>query len=198
LSDSLPIHAVHQHAHHAQNIHNQALDEQVIILEDAVWNEDAYENNEPAAQPEELPGMGGGMDFQQQNAVFPQPPLIGDDMVDARLRGSHRQALQGEARWFRENANELPCPGARYTVLQTIMSALSILVDKSVHQVVFDLFMTLVSEALPEGNHWPRCELKCIAPMACDTGLAELHVHTNKHTSRRTSQHFLSLALAHL
>jgi hypothetical protein len=110
--DDPELAAVHQHAHHAQNIHNQALDEQVIILEDAVWNEDAYENNEPAAQPEELPGMGGGINFQQQNAVFPQQPLVGDDMVDAHLRGQHRQTLQGEARWFRENANELPCPGA--------------------------------------------------------------------------------------
>jgi hypothetical protein len=146
--------AVHQHAHHAQYIHNQALDEQAMVLEDAVWNEDVDEGEQVAAQPEELAEVGAVQ--PEQNPVLPEQPPGGNNMDPA---GPHRQAARGEGRWFRENANALPCPGARYTVMQIVMSALSILIDKSVHQVVFDLFMTLVSEALPDGNDWPRCDI---------------------------------------
>lgn len=156
--------ALVHHAHHMEAVDHQALDEDAVYLEDVMWNQNdgaahpEMEEQQPAAPEEQVAiGLEGGIEEHQQPAAAPQQAYAGVNEADEPPLPQQRPALPGEARWFQENANELPFPGARCTVMQIIMAALTILVDKAVHQTVFDLIMLMVAEALPEGNNWPRC-----------------------------------------
>jgi hypothetical protein len=114
----------------------------------------------------------GGAELEhQQQQPFPDAAPQAHQAVHAEQPPQQlKPADAGTVRWFQENANEKPFEGARYNVMQIIFAALTILAEHSVHQVVFNQFMKLMSEVLPEGNHWPRYKY-CASKMNCPDSL---------------------------
>lgn len=160
--DDPPLALLVENAHQMEGGGHQVQDEQGILQAEMQWNQD--DGPEDAGMGEQAPPgpvqaqQPAGPDIDGGVAQHgPVPPPVHAQQAEDPLQGAQRQALPGEARWFQENPNERPVPGARATNMQIIMSTLTLLGDKSVHQIVFDLFMQMVSDALPEGNSWPRC-----------------------------------------
>jgi hypothetical protein len=174
-----------QHAHAVEAQEHHVLDQQAALLEEAEWNWDMHDEPDLAAmegeaegheaeEPHDLPGP---MQNQEQPVAAEEPEQQGIDGDDGPAH-PRPAAEPGQARWFAENANELPFQGARFTVMQIILAALTIVEDKSVHQATFNLFMKLVSEVLPEGNNWPRCYLLTVANEPLNSTADSTHIST--------------------
>jgi hypothetical protein len=161
-----------QNAHQLEADEVAAMDELDLQIEEADWNwgvgdapvHQAAELQAGAAQDPNAHEPGEEQQQQQQqpnaNAAQPAHPPVHVDQPNQQ----QKPAEAGTVRWFQENADEKPFAGARYTVMQIIFCALTILAEHSVHQIVFNQFMKLISEVLPEGNHWPRYKC-CPSPI---------------------------------
>jgi hypothetical protein len=153
-----------QNAHQIEADEVAAMDELDLQMEEAEWNwgvGDAPEHQDAELQAgagqhpnEHGPGDEPQHQHQQPNADAAQPAHPPAHAQEPNQH--HKPAEAGTVRWFQENPDEKPFAGARYTVMQIIFCALTILAEHSVHQIVFNQFMKLISEVLPEGNNWPR------------------------------------------
>jgi hypothetical protein len=159
--------AVLQQAHQGEQgwIEEDFSEAAAAQLEDAQWNQDDIGIDDDMHVPgainagQEVNHQALHEDLAQDSfhPNSPPPPLGAHGIANALpFEDGESQNRRREAAHLRHHANEPVVEGGRGSVMQVIMCMLTILAEKNVPHVVFDMFMRAVEAALPEGNNWPK------------------------------------------
>jgi hypothetical protein len=161
LEEEAPALAAMLHQAHQveQGWTEEDFDADVAQQEDLQWNQNDI--HAPAAadvgqEVDEQPLNGAPAPEPHHPNAPPPPPLGGLGNANAVLEDDERGTRHGNAAYLRQHANDPVVAGGRGSVMQVIMCMLTILAEKNVPHVVFDMFMRAVEAALPEGNNWPK------------------------------------------
>jgi hypothetical protein len=125
---------------------------------DVEHEQDIYVAGNPGQGPDEQAPDGGPV--QEPHPLNHPPPVPVDPRGDAAglppVDDNERRARAGEAAYLRLHANDPVVEGGMSSIMQVIMCMLTIMSEKIVPHVVFDMFMSAVEAALPEGDKWPK------------------------------------------